>query len=99
MTYEEMIGELLELRRHPMMPKIFEPKITAIIEYFAHGDYGYRPKGEWILEDVQRKEDVENSNYSFRCSECGYRDIHSKCVEVPFCWHCGAKMTKGGEDE
>ena len=59
-------------------------------------DEGYmmlnRPKGEWILENVQNKEDVENNNYAFRCSECGYIDIHSKCVEVPFCWHCGASM-------
>ena len=53
-----------------------------------------RPTGEWILEDVQNKEDIENSNYSFRCSECGYVDIHSKCVEVPYCWHCGGRMKK-----
>ena len=52
--------------------------------------------GEWILADEQRKEDTDNDNYRYICSECGHSDLHSKSQEVPYCWWCGAKM-KGGE--
>ena len=48
--------------------------------------------GEWILSDVQRKEDTDNDNYWYVCSECGHSDLHSKSQEVPYCWCCGAKM-------
>lgn len=40
---------------------------------------------------------VGNDNYDWECSECGFKDTHSKDVEVPFCWHCGAKMEGAGE--
>lgn len=32
--------------------------------------------GQWILADEQNKEDVENDNYRFICSECQCSDIH-----------------------
>ena len=48
--------------------------------------------GEWILSDVQRKEDTDNDNYWYVCSECGHSDLHSKSQEVPYCWWCGARM-------
>ncbi|MDD5022012.1 MAG: hypothetical protein PHR82_07820 [Endomicrobiaceae bacterium] len=44
--------------------------------------------GEWI----DTGEDDGNGNYLFHCSSCGYSDAHSKSVEVPYCWHCGARM-------
>lgn len=48
--------------------------------------------GHWILADEQNKEDVENDNYRFICSECQCSDIHAKGTKVPYCWKCGAKM-------
>ena len=54
--------------------------------------------GEWILSDVQRKEDTDNDNYWYVCSECGHSDLHSKSQEVPYCWWCGARMV-GEEHE
>lgn len=51
-----------------------------------------RPKGHWILADEQNKEDVENDNYRFICSECQCSDIHAKGTIVPYCWKCGADM-------
>ena len=48
--------------------------------------------GKWILADEQNKEDVENDNYRFICSECQCSDIHAKGSIVPYCWKCGAKM-------
>lgn len=46
----------------------------------------------WILAEEQNKEDVENDNYRFVCSECQCSDIHAKGTKVPYCWKCGAKM-------
>lgn len=51
-----------------------------------------RKTGHWILADEQNKEDVENDNYRFICSECQCSDIHAKGTIVPYCWKCGAKM-------
>ena len=56
-----------------------------------------RPKGYWILSQSQDKEDTDNGNYRFECSNCGYSDTHSKATEVPYCWKCGADM--GGESD
>ena len=55
-------------------------------------------KGHWILADVQSKEDTDNDNYRYICSECQCSDIHAKSVEVPYCWKCGAMMTDKGEE-
>lgn len=55
-----------------------------------------RRKGHWILADEQNKEDVENDNYRFICSECQCSDIHAKDIIVPYCWKCGADM-RGAE--
>ena len=53
--------------------------------------------GKWILADEQNKEDVENDNYRFICSECQCSDIHAKGTIVPYCWKCGAKMQESEE--
>ena len=45
--------------------------------------------GEWIL-----REEVTCGNYLYECSKCGHKDIQAKSVEVPYCWFCGAMMTK-----
>lgn len=49
-------------------------------------------KGKWILDDEQDPSEIFNGNYRYICSECGKKDIHARTQEVPFCWHCGAKM-------
>lgn len=61
-----------------------------------------RPKGKWILNDIQCVQAVGYLTYY--CSECG-REISSKyhgklslLKEYPYC-HCGADMSGGGEDE
>ena len=54
--------------------------------------------GHWILSDVQSAEELRNDNYLYYCSECGKGDVHSKSVKVSFCWNCGAKMLKEGEE-
>ena len=44
-----------------------------------------------------RDEGGGNSFYS--CSECGYGDIQSPEVIVPYCWHCGAKLDAERREE
>lgn len=51
-----------------------------------------RKKGKWLLSDEQRREDTDNGNYLYFCSNCLRSDIHAKTQEVPFCWWCGADM-------
>ena len=53
-----------------------------------------RPQGEWI-----RTGSLGNGNAHYECSECHYGDEHAESQEVPYCWHCGASMKKGGEEE
>ena len=53
--------------------------------------------GHWILADEQNKEDVDNDNYRFICSECQCSDIHAKGTKVPYCWKCGSKMESEGK--
>lgn len=52
-------------------------------------------KGHWILSDYQVKEDTDNGNYRYYCSNCSHADIHARIVDVPYCWYCGAKMEEG----
>ena len=56
-----------------------------------------RKKGKWLLSDEQRREDTDNGNYRYVCSNCLHSDIHAKTQEVPYCWWCGAYM-KGGQE-
>ena len=54
--------------------------------------------GHWILADEQNKEDVENDNYRFICSECQCSDIHAKSTIVSYCWNCGARMERNDKE-
>ena len=58
-----------------------------------------QPTGHWIIADEQNKEDVENDNYRFICSECQCSDIHAKGTIVPYCWKCGRRMVEPQEGE
>ena len=46
--------------------------------------------GHWI-ERIKVYPDLLVT-YNYQCSNCGYWDMHGSNVEVPYCWHCGAKM-------
>ena len=55
-------------------------------------------RGRWILAKEQRRENIENGNYMYNCSNCGCGDLHSKAVKVSYCWNCGAVMQRGEHD-
>ena len=51
--------------------------------------------GKWIqLMDY----DIDN-NAVFECSVCGGSDMHARGVDVPYCWHCGARMDEERKEE
>lgn len=56
------------------------------------------PHGHWMLYEAQNRDDVDNGNYLYFCSNCNHGDVHAKTVEVPFCWFCGARMD-GEQDD
>ena len=92
MTREEAINQLGWLKCKTNKERHLEA-IDMAIEALENE----RPKGYWILSQSQDKEDTDNGNYRFECSNCGYSDTHSKATEVPYCWKCGADM--GGESD
>lgn len=51
----------------------------------------------WIKLTKVHPDLLNDSTYNYRCSNCGYMDTHGANVEVPYCWHCGAKMDGGAE--
>ena len=55
--------------------------------------YDERPQGEWI-----RTGSLGNGNAQYECSNCHYGDEQAESQEVPYCWHCGAEMQKGGSE-
>lgn len=62
--------------------------------FFATHGEPERSQGEWI-----RTGSLGNGNAHYECSECHYGDEHAESQEVPYCWHCGASMKKGGAKE
>lgn len=48
--------------------------------------------GHWIMKEKVYDGLIEDSVYRYECSECGFSDEHNSSREVPFCWHCGARM-------
>ena len=59
------------------------------IDHFPSADVAPVMHGKWIETD-----EIPNieSDRIYRCSVCGYADEHSPSADVPFCWHCGARM-------
>lgn len=39
-------------------------------------------------------EKIDSNTSSWYCSNCGHADEFCDDVNVPFCWHCGARMDK-----
>lgn len=55
--------------------------------------------GHWILCEKQRREEVENGNFYYLCSQCNRGDVHAKTQDVPYCCWCGAMMNEVKQDE
>ena len=55
--------------------------------------------GHWIFVGEENEEETRNGNFRYVCSECCHSDVHAKSTEVPYCWHCGAKMVEPQECE
>lgn len=53
--------------------------------------------GRWIKRTKVHPDLPNDSTYNYECSDCSYMDTHGANVEVPYCWHCGAKMDEEEE--
>lgn len=69
-----------------------EREIRQMVNFLIDSIPSAETTGHWILAKDQSKEDTENGNYRYVCSECDHSDIHAKTQEVPYCWYCGTKM-------
>lgn len=45
----------------------------------------------WMLH-IEGYPEYDDTCNEYECSNCGCYDIFSPSKEVPYCWHCGAKM-------
>jgi len=54
----------------------------------------HRKRGHWIYIQAPDRD----GNALYECSICHSGETHTPVVEVPFCWHCGAKMDGGEQD-
>lgn len=46
-------------------------------------------RGRWKQVSTQTD---EYNNHLYECTVCRSTDRHNINVDVPYCWHCGAKM-------
>lgn len=60
-------------------------------------DYAPVVHAHWIATDGFEQETNERE---FKCSNCGKVDKQGIWSDVPYCWHCGARMDEqiGGGD-
>lgn len=66
--------------------------IDSIVENAPTVDTEPIRHGHWIKRTKVHPDLPNDSTYNYTCSNCGYWDTHGADVEVPYCWHCGAKM-------
>lgn len=71
--------------------------VLVDVEDFPAADVVEVRHGRWIKTTKVHPDLLNDSTYNYRCSNCGYMDTHGANVEVPYCWHCGAKMDGGAE--
>ena len=60
---------------------------NSLLKYAPTVDAEPVKHGHW--EFVEPYDDCSNI---YKCTVCGFHDTHSPTVEVPYCWHCGARM-------
>ena len=89
----DVLLEQMKLRRF-FVGRSSDP--ICIIEDAPAADVSEVRHGRWIETDD--RPNVE-SDRMYRCSVCNFADEHSPSADVPFCWHCGAKMSGPEGDE
>lgn len=72
-------------------------RLTIAIDRIPSADVVEVRHGHWIYTAKVRPECPDDSDCYYECSECHAGDEHNKRVQVPYCWHCGARMDGEGE--
>lgn len=86
-----------KLVMNPNNKKYYSEEYIKGWENGVKAQYEARPKGEWILTELQDEDEIRNGNYLYECSNCKHTDLHAKEQKVPYCWYCGAEMEGGTE--
>lgn len=84
MTLEEA---KIELEKFVKLKTTMRPAFLDVILKAEPIRRGHWIRGEKIYPDM-----LNDTTYGYWCSECHHADVHGDNVEVPYCWHCGAKM-------
>lgn len=81
-SYSNAYKECMELVKHA-------PTIEPTLQRVESVEIKH---GHWIERTKVHPDLLNDSTYVYQCSNCCYMDTHGANVEVPYCWHCGAKM-------
>lgn len=77
----------------PPMEAMLDPEdAVSAIENIPSADVQPVVHGEWISNG----DPDSNGNALYKCSICHFKDKHAVHLEVPYCWHCGARMGDKG---
>lgn len=68
-------------------------QLASILDELPPADVAPVAHGRWI----NRTGPDDDLNVTDTCSRCLHTDTHSPTVDIPYCWHCGAKMDLEGD--
>ena len=87
------------LSKDPLFPQVEAFGLTSVIEGRPSVDAEPVRHGHWMKRSKVYPGLPYDHTYHYECSNCGWMDAAGEDVEVPYCWHCGAKMDERREDE
>lgn len=83
-TAEQVRENIEKLRAAGVEPSVSDVRYVKLAEYEDK-----EKRGKWRQVSVQTD---EFNNHLYECTLCRATDRHNINVNVPYCWHCGAKM-------
>lgn len=83
-TAEQVRENIEKLRAAGIEPSVSDLRYVKLAEYEDKDK-----RGKWRQVSVQND---EFNNHLYECTLCRATDRHNINVNVPYCWHCGAKM-------
>jgi hypothetical protein len=83
-TAEAVRENIEKLRAAGIEPSVGDVRYVKLAEYEDK-----EKRGKWRQVSVQND---EFNNHLYECTLCRATERHNINVNVPYCWHCGAKM-------
>lgn len=89
-TFEFTLNNPLSEEQWDMIADVDMERTDSVTFHTKHGkevEFAKVRHGKWLYI---RTDDDENGVYE--CSVCRAGEVHSKIVNVRYCWNCGARM-------